>query len=404
MAFPARKRVRLTAPGIRALALPAGKTDWIYWDADLPGFGLRLRAGGSRMWVVQYDIGRKGRRMTLGSTAVLEPGKARETAKSIFAAVRLGKDPAGDKEALRNAPSAITFAEEMERFLRFQQQRLKPRSLLEIDRHLRIHGKPLHRIELAKIDRRAIATQLTGIAETSGPVAANRTRATWSSFFTWAAKEGLIDVNPAAYTNKQAEQSRERVLRNDELRAIWQALPEGDYGDIVRLLALTGQRREEIGSLRWSEVDFDRGIIALPPSRTKNSREHIVPMSAPVRAILEARPKFHGRDLVFGIGEGGFSGWSRCKERLDEAAKIEAWTIHDLRRTMATKMAEELGQRPHIIEAALNHVGGHKSGVHGIYNRSQYLAEKKQALALWADHVLALVEGKESNIVSLRTA
>jgi integrase len=403
MTFPATKRVRLTAPGIRGLALPAGKTDWIFWDADLPGFGLRLRAGGSRKWVVQYDTGRKSRRMTLGSTAVLDPGKARETAKSILAAVRLGKDPAGDIAAARNAPLAVSFGEEMERFLRFQQQRLKPRTLLEVDRHLRVHGKALHGLELAKIDRRTIATQLTRIAE-RGPVAANRTRATWSSFFTWCAKEGLIDVNPAAYTNKQAEQSRERVLSNAELRAIWKALPEGDYGDIVRLLALTGQRREEIGSLRWSEVDFERGIITLPPVRTKNKREHIVPLSTPVRAILEARPRFHGRDLVFGIGEGGFSGWSRCKERLDDAAKIAAWTIHDLRRTMATKMAEELGQQPHIIEAVLNHVGGHKAGVHGIYNRSQYLAEKRQALALWADHLMAIVEDRESNVTPLRRA
>jgi integrase len=403
MTFPATKRVRLTAAGIRTLALPDGKADWIYWDADLPGFGLRLRAGGSRKWVVQYDTGRKSRRMTLGTTKLLDPGKARETAKSILAAVRLGKDPAGDIAAARHAPLAASFAEEMERFLHFQQQRLKPRSLLEVDRHLRVNGKPLHALELAKIDRRTIATQLTRIAE-KHPVAANRTRATWSSFFTWCAKEGLIDVNPAAFTNKQAERSRERVLSNAELRAIWQALPDSDYGDIVRALALTGQRREEIGSLRWSEVDFDRGIITLPPVRTKNKREHIVPMSAAMQAILEARPRFHGRDLVFGIGEGGFSGWSRCKERLDDAAKIAAWTIHDLRRTMATKMAEEIGQQPHIIEAVLNHVSGHKGGVHGIYNRSQYLAEKKQALALWADHLMAIVEGRATNITPLRRA
>jgi Arm DNA-binding domain len=171
------------------LALPAGTTDWIFWDADLPGFGLRLRAGGSRKWVVQYDTGRKSRRMTLGSTAALDPGKARETAKSILAAVRLGKDPAGDIAAARNAPLAVSFGEEMERFLRFQQQRLKPRTLLEVDRHLRVHGKALHGLELAKIDRRTIATQLTRIAE-RGPVAANRTRATWSSFFTWCARRG----------------------------------------------------------------------------------------------------------------------------------------------------------------------------------------------------------------------
>jgi integrase len=402
MTFP--DKVRLTSTGIRTLALPAGIDDRIYWDADLPGFGLRIRAGGSRTWIVQYDLGRKSRRMTLGTTKLLDPGKARETAKDILAAVRLGKDPAGEKATAR-ARVAETFEMAMLGFLEHQRQHIKPRSFVEVERHMRINAKPLHGLELAKIDRRAIAAQLNRLANTAGNVTANRARAVWSAFFNWSAREGLIDSNPAAFTNRRAEASRERVLSDDELRTVWRALPDGDYGDIIRLLILTGQRREEIGALRWSEIDLERGIITLPAARTKNSREHIVPMSVTVRAILEARPRFRGRDLVFGRGDGGFSGYSKCKERLDEKTGITDWLVHDLRRTVATRMAgEPLSIQPHIIEAVINHISGHKGGVHGIYNRATYLPEKRQALDRWADHLTAIVEGRESNVTALRRA
>src|SRR5262249_34361895 len=151
------------------------------------------------------------------------------------------------------------------------------------------------------------------------------------------------------------------------------------FADIVRLLLLTGQRREEVGSLRWSEIE--RGLIVLPPERTKNSRQHEVPLSRQVKAIIERQPKRKGRDFIFGIGELGFSGWSDCKARLDQALlaarrkanrKAKAnWRLHDLRRTCATGMAE-LGVQPHIIEAVLNHQSGHKAGIAGIYNRAKY--------------------------------
>jgi integrase len=223
---------------------------------------------------------------------------------------------------------------------------------------------------------------------------------------TWAMCEGLADANPVTNTLKRAERSRERVLADAELRTVWNALGEDDYGDILKLLILTGQRANEIAGLRWPEIDFDRSVIALPSERTKNGRPHDVPMSPQVVAILRRRPRADERELVFGSGVGPFSGWSKCKGALDEritekGSKLAHWTPHDLRRTAATRMAE-LGIQPHAIEAVLNHVSGHKAGVAGIYNRATYAAEKRAALELWGERVRALGAGEETNIVPLR--
>jgi integrase len=208
--------------------------------------------------------------------------------------------------------------------------------------------------------------------------------------FTWAMREGLALVNPVANTNKRQERPRDRVLVDAELRAVWQALGDGEYATIVKLLMLTGQRANEIAGLRWSEIDFDRGVISLPGSRTKNGKPHELPMASQVRALLQAQPRIEGRELVFGKGDGPFSGFSRCKEVLDNAVALAPWVLHDLRRSVATGMAD-IGIQPHIIEAVLNHVSGHKGGIAGIYNRAQYSTEKAQALARWDEHVCGVV-------------
>jgi len=220
--------------------------------------------------------------------------------------------------------------------------------------------------------------------------------------FAWAIGEGLVEANPVIGTNKASEsKSRERVLSDAELAAIWKAAPDNDYGRIVKLLMLTAQRREEIGGLAWSEIDRTGKLIALPSGRTKNNRPHDVPLSDPAMAVLESTPPREGRALVFGIGKGGYSGWSRSKEALDESAKLAPWTLHDLRRSAATRMAD-LGVGPHIVEAVLNHVSGHKSGVAGIYNRSTYAEEKRAALDLWASHLrIAIAAAEGTNVRKL---
>lgn len=408
--------MKLTNQTIAKLSVPHGQSEIIFFDDDVAGFGIRIRDGGSRTWVFQYKLGSKQRRISFGSVGAMPAPKARVRAEQLHAQVKLGQDPAGQKiEA--TAKAAETFEPIVKRYLAFQQPQMKPRSYEEIERHLLTHAKPLHALPLTTIDQRTVAARLGEIAANSGAVASNRVRATLSALFNWTIGEGLLQSNPAAFTNKREEKSRDRVLSADELRIIWNALPAGDFGDIVRLLMLTGQRRDEIGAMGWSEIDFDRKVIKLESKRTKNGREHEVPMSAAVCAILEARPSMAGRDHVFGLGEGGFGGWSKCRERLDETIAAEQkqsgrkakpsiapWVLHDIRRSVATHMAEDLGIQPHIIEAILNHVSGHKNGVAGIYNRAGYEREKRMALDLWAEHLTAIVEKRESNVTPLKRA
>src|SRR5262249_45054247 len=174
---------------------------------------------------------------------------------------------------------------------------------------------------------------------------------------------------------------RERVLTEDEIKALWAALGDSPYDSVVKLLLLTGQRRSEIGGLSWGEVDLAAGVIMLPATRTKNHRAHTLPLSRQARAIIERQPRRNSTDLVFGNVD-----WDRCKIALDARVGIAPYVIHDLRRSCATHLGE-LGTLPHIIENILNHISGHKAGVGGIYNKSKLLDDCRDALQRWADHI-----------------
>jgi integrase len=404
--------MRLTKANIERLALPAGVNDRIVFDAALPGFGLRLRDGGKRTWIVQYRVGTKQRRVTLGTVETLDAEEARKRAKSALSKVHLGHDPQLEKAEAR-AQSALTLGATVERYLEERAgRRLKPKTLLEVTRSLRKHWKPLHPVPLTRVMRVDVAGELGRIAKERGPVAANRSRSYLSTLYAWAIAEGLTDANPVVGTNKAAEEiSRDRVLSDEELRLVWSYAGEGDYGAIIRLLILTGQRREEVAAMRWSELDFDKRMWRIEAERTKNGLPHEVPLSNKAIELLKAHGQREGRDLVFGSREGPFQGWGSAKIALDgriranlgEKSGLKPWRLHDLRRTTATRM-NELGVLPHVVEAVLNHISGHKAGVAGVYNRASYVAEKRQALDLWAEHVLALVEGREANVVPLRRA
>jgi len=408
--------MRLTATTIRTLTLPAGASDKTYFDDALAGFGLRLRRGGSARWVVQYDLGQKTRRMTLGSVGALDLGAARKSAKDILAAVRLGRDPAGAKIEAR-ARMGETFGALLARYLPHKQAQLKAgsRSFKEVERHLTKYARSLHARPVTAIDRRTIAALVSTIASKNGPTAANCMLGSLSGYFGWLIREGLIsDVNPASYVNKAAaKKSRERVLTAEEFRAIWNALGDSDYADIFRLLAYTAARKSEIGGLRWDEIDFDNVEIQLPASRCKNNKPHIIPLVPEAVAILEARQQ-NGRDFVFGYGR-GFTGWHWAKTALDERiaaarkaagikAPIPAWVLHDLRRFFSTIAHDKLGVPPHVVEAALGHIAAFKSGVAGVYNKADYLDERRRALEKWADHVEGIVTGKRpaAAVVRLR--
>jgi integrase len=383
--------VRLTIKSAAVLKLPHGKRDHIEFDEDVHGFGLRLRTGGSRTWVYQYPIGTKQRRMVLGSATSVPLTLARETAGRLEAKVRLGGDPAMDKEIARGEASN-TFGSLVERYLAARKSDWRPKSESAARRHLIVCARPLHRLPIAAVSQRDVADLLSNLARSVGDVTSNRVRATLSAFLGWVIREGirLPEGNVASYTNKREEKSRSRVLSYTELKAIWAACPDDDFGAVLKLLILTGQRANEIARLRWDEVYDDK--IILPAERTKNHRTHVVPLSGPATTIL-GTSNAGGRTCVFGRDDTGFCNWSTAKKRIDaEIGALPHWTPHDIRRSVATHMAE-LGVHPHIVEAVLNHASGHKGGIAGVYNRATYDKEKREALNLWAEQVTALVEG-----------
>jgi integrase len=402
--------VKLTDRAIASFTPPSGKNDHIEFCETFAGFGMRWR-GKQRAWIFQYAFGsgakRVNARMTIGKWPALPAAKARSIAEDLHAKVRLGGHPSAAKKVSRSE-AGFTFGKLIDGYLEFKKGELRLKSYVEITRHLNVYAAPLHSLPVTAIDLRRIADLLDGVAKDRGTISANRTQTTLGTLFTWAMRKGLAAANPVIAAEKRKERSRDRVLSDRELATVWNTLPEGDYGDIIRLLILCGARAAEIGSLRWNEIDLEHGLILLSGERVKNGRAFEIPLSEPMRAILQRRAQSKVAAFVFGrSGCTGFSGWGNSKERLDRAiaAKLgkapEPWVVHDLRRTAATRMAD-IGVLPHIIEACLNHISGHKAGIAGVYNKAAYSKEKVQALAQWAAHVVAISKGKKSNVTPLR--
>ena len=395
---PTHNLPRLTDAVARTLVLPTGLKDRVFFDSELGGFGIRVRESGSRTWVVQYDIAGRTRKMTLGGTDVLTAAKARARAKDVLAAVRLGGDPANEKTNAK-AKAAKTFGSLLADYLDHQRSALKPRSFEEVKRHLMVHCGPLNAKPIDAIDQKAAAQLLANIKRNSGPTAANRVRTSVGAYFGWLMGEAEASSNPFAATNKAPENdARSRTPTDQELAEIWRACPETHYGAIVKLLMLTGARRDEIGSLRWSEVNLDAALITLPAERVKGRREHEIPISKPALAVLAAQEHRDGRDLVFGKGQGGYADWSGSKRDLDArvlaargrgAKPMEHWSLHDFRRSMSTTMHERLNIEPHVVEECLGHVT-FRAGVSAVYNRSKYREAKRAALERWAEHIANL--------------
>jgi integrase len=278
----------------------------------------------------------------------------------------------------------------IDRFLPVAEAKQKPRTCKETKRHLNDHWKPFHNVSVFALRRRTVTDHIKELVKTSGPVAAIHARAALSKCLNWAIAEGYeLAANPVAGSNRpKAPKARERVLTDAELKAIWTATDDGsDYSRIVRLLLLTGQRRDEVGGMAWAELDG--GLWTIPKERTKNHQEHTVPL---VNRALAQFPINDASSFVFGRRKAsGFSGWSKAKLELDAKCRVSAWRLHDLRRTMYSVMCDRLGVAPHIAEAVTNHISGHKAGVARHYNHAQYLEPKRVALAAWADNVAAVV-------------
>ena len=366
-------------------------------DHLLPQLRLVVQPSGARSWAVRTRIAGKTAKITISDAQVLDLAKARAAARATLAEIAEGKDPRAERRRAR----ATTFGGVAELYLKATGGLVRPKTRIERERHLRRDWQPFHPRPISEIRKGDVAARLLEIADEHGPIAANRSRTTLHNLFGWAVDQDLIEVNVVAATKRplKREPSRDRVLTPEERREILAAAEDdGAYNAVVRLLLLTLQRREEVGGMRRSELDLAKALWSLPASRTKNKLPHLVPLSRQAVEIIKAQPD--RGEYVFGLA--AFGGWSRLKRRLDQrilearckldpkAKPMPHWTIHDLRRTGATAMNDELGTAPHVVEAVINHISGAaKKGVAGTYNRAQYLAERTRALQKWGDHVTA---------------
>jgi integrase len=411
-----------------AAQLAVGKREQILFDDVIPGFGLRLREGGSRTFVFQYTLGAKQRRMSLGVATETNVNNVRKIAEKLHARVKLGEDPASTKAQAR-ASAMHTFRVSAEEYLEHHKSTWRPRTYINAVRNLLTYARALHQLPLDKITRADIAVVHASVTKSAGAPSANRVRASISGLFTWAIENGRVEINPVINSPRHEEQSRARVLTPNELRLIWNNLEDNDYGAIIKLVALTGQRPGEIAGLRWSQIH--NGSIVLEggdaTGGTKNYRDHVIPLSEPAREVIAKKSRRGDRDLIFGRGLKPFSGWMNCKKRINDRITVatgqtlDDWRPHDFRRTFSTlagggvderrlekltgrdrELASGLGIGPHIVEAVLNHISGHKAGVAGTYNRSTYASEKRIAQDRWAEHLLAIVEERDNNITPIR--
>src|SRR5262249_9864449 len=408
------KLIDANLPALEAKFAAEGKADRIYFDTELHGFGLRFRQGGNRTWVLQYKHHGMDKRLSLGSLAEINAKAARDRAKDKLAEIWKGIDPQQvkrDARAKAQLDAKQTLRAVIDSFLTAKKEgtgpkkkKLRPRTFSELQRYLLNDWKPLHARPISAITKKQIAPLLDEL-EKRGPVAAARSRSALSTVFVWAMERGHVDQNAVVGTaNPDTNATRDRVLTDAELAAVWNAAGDDDYGAIIKLLILTGARRTEVGGMMWQELNFQDRTWTIPANRAKNDNSHLLPLPQMCWSIIESIEHRPGIDHLFGYSSQGFRNWDVAKKNLDQRCGIEKpWTHHDLRRTVATRMAESppegLGVKPHVIEAALNHVSGHKAGIAGIYNRASYKTEVRNALAIWADHVASIVSGEERKIL-----
>lgn len=370
--------MRLNKLNINKLSCPSGQTEDTFPDSEIRGLTLRVRAGGSRTWYFRYrDAYGRQHKFKIGSAEAITPEQARDLSRKLLLDVAAGDNPIADRKAARQASICSDLFDE---YIKSIEKRQRAASIEANKRNLMKYAKILHKEPIKLIDRAKIRDLRDKIATSAGRVQANRTLASLSACWSWGLRNGVIPEgdNPASYIDKFPEKSRERVLRMDELRLIWEATSsEGPYHRLVRFLMLTGLRRSEGGGVRWTEIDGS--LLVVPSDRMKGKEAHEVMLPD---LALKQLPKKGKNPYVFGV-DTPFSGWSGAKKRLNKAVGFDDWGLHDFRRTFSTEMNSRGLAAPHIIEATLAHIGA-KGGVAGVYNTASFRPQKKEALLAWA--------------------
>ena len=392
--------MKLTQVRIDGLKCPTGKRDMLVFDDEQRGLGVRVTASGGKTFLAQYAFHGQKRRIPLGSCSAVSLAKARDAVRAIMGEVAKGIDPAAERkkaaaEAHRQAAhDALTLASLLEDWQSLHLASKRPAYAAEAVRALRYAFDRYLDFPGADLGRAIVVKTLDAMARKGNAAMAARTAAYGKAAYGWAVKRGALTVNP--FTNLPVAPTirRDRVLRDDELAAIWRATERGGaFDNIVRFLILTGQRREEVAGMMWGELSDDLSTWTIPADRAKNGVAHIVPLPEPARELLRGLPKFS--DFVFPGLRGTFSGWSKAKAALDMRSGVTGWRLHDLRRTMATGL-QRLGVRLEVTEAVLNHVAGSRAGIVGVYQRHDFAVEKRAALEAWTEHVMAVIAGREA--------
>ena len=358
----------------------------------LLGLYLLVQPSGAKSWAIRYRHHGKTFKKTVGQYPRLSLADARELARDDFKKLARGKNPADEKRE-----EADTVGELIARFLeKHVAKQNRPKTREETTRYLtKVVLPKWGRILVTDISKRDVIALLDEIAE-EHPVAANRCFAAVRKMFAWAVEKDILQTTPCIAVKRPGgkETARDRTLSDTELAAVYQAAGElgWPFGPFIQILALTGQRRNEVAGMRWSELDLRAKIWTIPKERAKTGEGHTVPLSSQAVAVLDGVPRIVESPFVFTTtGDTAISGFSKAKAEIDRMSppKMPPWRLHDLRRTVATGLAK-LGIDLPVIEKVLNHSSGSFAGVVGVYQRHRFEDEKRAALDAWAAHVVGL--------------
>ena len=375
-------------------ALPTPSRDVVYWDRACPGFGVKVTPKGRKVFVVLYRMAGAGSRLrkyTIGPYGRVTLHHARLAAQKVFTAKLEGRDPATEKREARRQLVADRVEDLLEAFI--AQHVSQNRSAREISRLLRREiGSAWGSRSIHEITKRDVIAVVTAIEQRGTPVAANKALKSIKTFLRWCVGRAVLDRSPAEGVPMPSKEiTRDRILSDDELARVIVAARQigGPYGAIVEFLALTGQRREEVARCDSEEINFETRTWILPGDRTKNGKPHIVHLSDSALTILEEMKK-ESTYIFSATGKARFQAFSTAKRGLDNASGVTGWRLHDLRRTCVSGMAR-LGVAPHVADKILNHQSGTISGVAAVYQRHNFLVERREALNRWGDHMAQIV-------------
>jgi integrase len=379
---------------------------------------MRISEKGRKTWIAMYRVRGTAVMETIGTTALIpKVADARELARQSMLKAKAGVNPVAERRARQEEEAANSETAANNRldalFKQYVRRQLaphtRPRTARAIEQYFAKDVLPkLSKRDIADITSKDIERILDNVVERGSPVAANRLLSRLRTFFRWCIQKEHLAKDPTAKFGRQLikEVARDRVLSEVEIKLFWNGCENigWPYGPLAKLLLLTAQRRNEVAHAEWTEFDLDKKIWVIPKERSKNGESHAVHLSPLVCEILSALPRIGDRFLFTQHGEKPVAAWTDVKARFTKhMGDIPHWTLHDLRRTAASHMAQ-LRVDALVVDKILNHSSVKLRGTAAIYNRYEYADERRAALNTWSNYIESLVNPQPSNVVPLATA